>query len=203
MSKKKDAPEDAEKPEGEEGEGGAKKKPPLMILIAAGVGALVIIVGGATAAILLMGGNKTEAHGKDGKDAKAEKPKKDEKKDDKKGGKDAKDKGPNPISQGPDGMVYYTIPDLVANIQSADGRPTYLKVKLALELKDESVAESIEPNMPRLTDMLQTFMRELRPEDLAGSQGNYELRLEFQRRVDLVIAPAKVNSVLIEEMLIN
>jgi len=203
MSKKKDAPEDAEKPEGEEGEGGAKKKPPLMILIAAGVGALVIIGGGATAAILLMGGNKTEAHGKDGKDAKAEKPKKDEKKDDKKGGKDAKDKGPNPISQGPDGMVYYTIPDLVANIQSADGRPTYLKVKLALELKDESVAESIEPNMPRLTDMLQTFMRELRPEDLAGSQGNYELRLEFQRRVDLVIAPAKVNSVLIEEMLIN
>jgi len=203
MSKKKDAPEDAEKPEGEEGEGGAKKKPPLMILIAAGVGALVIIVGGATAAILLMGGNKTEAHGKDGKDAKAEKPKKDEKKDDKKGGKDAKDKGPNPISQGPDGMVYYTIPDLVANIQSADGRPTYLKVKLALELKDESVAESIEPNMPRLTDMLQTFMRELRPEDLAGSQGNYELRLEFQRRVDLVIDPAKVNSVLIEEMLIN
>ena len=203
MSKKKDAPEDAEKPEGEEGEGGGKKKPPLMILIAAGVGALVIIGGGATAAILLMGGNKTEAHGKDGKEAKAEKPKKDEKKDDKKGGKDAKDKGPNPISQGPDGMVYYTIPDLVANIQSADGRPSYLKVKLALELKDESVAESIEPNMPRLTDMLQTFMRELRPEDLAGSQGNYELRLEFQRRVDLVIAPAKVNSVLIEEMLIN
>ena len=203
MSKKKDAPEDAEKPEGEEGEGAAKKKPPLMILIAAGVGALVIIGGGATAAILLMGGNKTEAHGKDGKDAKAEKPKKDEKKDDKKGGKDAKDKGPNPISQGPDGMVYYTIPDLVANIQSADGRPSYLKVKLALELKDESVAESIEPNLPRLTDMLQTFMRELRPEDLAGSQGNYELRLEFQRRIDLVIAPAKVNSVLIEEMLIN
>ena len=203
MSKKKDAPEDAEKPEGEEGEGGGKKKPPLMILIAAGVGALVIIGGGATAAILLMGGNKTEAHGKDGKEAKAEKPKKDEKKDDKKGGKDAKEKGPNPISQGPDGMVYYTIPDLVANIQSADGRPIYLKVKLALELKDESVAESIEPNMPRLTDMLQTFMRELRPEDLAGSQGNYELRLEFQRRIDLVIAPAKVNSVLIEEMLIN
>ena len=203
MSKKKDAPEDAEKPEGEEGEGGGKKKPPLMILIAAGVGALVIIGGGATAAILLMGGNKTEAHGKDGKEAKAEKGKKDEKKDEKKGGKDAKDKGPNPISQGPDGMVYYTIPDLVANIQSADGRPTYLKVKLALELKDESVAESIEPNMPRLTDMLQTFMRELRPEDLAGSQGNYELRLEFQRRIDLVIAPAKVNSVLIEEMLIN
>ena len=46
-------------------------------------------------------------------------------------------------------------------------------------------------------------MRELRPEDMSGSQGNYELRMEFQRRINLVIAPAKVNSVLIEEMLIN
>ena len=199
MSKKKEAPpEDAEKPEGEEGEEGAKKKPPLMILIAAGVGALVVLGGGGTAAFLMLS-PKPEAQAKNEKPKEAEKPKKEEKK----GGKEGKDKGPSPISQGPDGVVYYTLPDLVANIQAADGHPTYLKVKLALELKDESVAESIEPNMPRITDMLQTFMRELRPEDMSGSQGNYELRMEFQRRINLVIAPAKVNSVLIEEMLIN
>lgn len=200
MSKKKEAaPDEAEKPEGEDGEGGAKKKPPLMVLIAAGVGALVVLGGGGTAAFMMFG-PKPDAHAKDEKPKEA--PAK-AKKDEKKGGKDAKDKGANPITQGPDGIVYYTLPDLVANIQAADGHPTYLKVKLALELKDESVAESIEPNMPRITDMLQTFMRELRPEDMSGSQGNYELRMEFQRRINLVIAPAKVNSVLIEEMLIN
>ncbi len=199
MSKKKDAaPDDAEKPEGEDGEEGAKKKPPLMILIAAGVGALVVLGGGGTAAFLMLS-PKPDAHAEKGKDAKAEKPKKDEKK----GGKDAKDKGPNPVTQGPDGIVFYTLPDLTANIQSADGRPTFIKLKLALELKDESVVESIEPNMLRLTDMLQTFMRELRPEDLSGSQGNFQLRMEIQRRVNLVIAPAKVNQVLIEEMLIT
>ena len=58
-------------------------------------------------------------------------------------------------------------------------------------------------SMPRLQDMFQTFLRELRPEDLQGSQGSYQLRAEIQRRVNLVIAPAKVNAVLIEEMLIN
>ena len=199
MSKKKEPPpEDAEQPEGEEGEEGAKKKPPLMILIAAGVGARVALGGGGTAAFFMLS-PKPDAHAKNEKPKEAEKPKKEEKK----GGKEGKDKGPNPISQGPDGVVYYTLPDLVANIQAADGHPTYLKVKLALELKDESVAESVEPNLPRITDMLQTFMRELRPEDMSGSQGNYELRMEFQRRINLVIAPAKVNSVLIEEMLIN
>jgi len=198
MAKKKDAaPEEAEKPEGEDGEVEGKKKPPLMVLIAAGVGALVILGGGGTAAFMLLG-PKPDAHATD-KDKKAEKPKKDEKK----GGKDAKDKGPNPISQGPDGVVFYTLPDLTANIQAADGRPTFIKLKLALELKDESLVESIEPNMPRLTDMLQTFLHELRSEDLSGSQGNYQLRMEIQRRVDLIIAPTKVNSVLIEEMLIT
>ena len=51
--------------------------------------------------------------------------------------------------------------------------------------------------------MFQTFLRELRPEDLSGSQGSYQLRMEILRRVNLVISPAKVNAVLIEEMLIN
>ena len=99
--------------------------------------------------------------------------------------------------------VFYTLPDVVVNMQTADGRPTFLKLKLTFELPDEHVAETIGPNMPRLQDMFQTFLRELRPEDLSGSQGSFRLRQELQRRVNLVIAPAKVNAVLIEEMLIN
>jgi flagellar FliL protein len=51
--------------------------------------------------------------------------------------------------------------------------------------------------------MFQTFLRELRPEDLSGSQGSYQLRMEILRRVNMVIAPAKVNAVLIQEMLIQ
>jgi flagellar FliL protein len=88
-------------------------------------------------------------------------------------------------------------------MQSPDGKPTFLKLKLTFELPDSSVADAIEPNRPRLDDMFQTFLRELRPEDLSGSQGSYQLRMEILRRVNLVVAPAKVHSVLIEEMLIN
>jgi flagellar FliL protein len=100
-------------------------------------------------------------------------------------------------------VVFYTLPDIVVNMQSADGKPSYLKLKLTLELPDQDTVDVIEPNRPRLQDMFQTFLRELRPEDLAGSQGSYQLRMEILRRVNLVIAPAKINSVLIEEMLIN
>jgi flagellar FliL protein len=182
--------------EGVEGEGG-KKKPPLMILIAAGVGALVILGGGGTAAMLMLGGKHDTTA-----DAKKEKPKK--KEDAKaKDGKDAKDAKASPITQGPDGVLFYAMPDLVANIQTADGRPTFLKLKLSFEVPDQDSADAITPNAPRLNDMFQTFLRELRPEDLSGSQGTYQLRMELLRRVNLVIAPAKVNTVLIQEMLVQ
>jgi flagellar FliL protein len=207
MSKKKDkAPEEA-KPEGEagaEGEGG-KKKLPLKMIIIAGVAGVVVLGSGGTAAMLLLGKKGgEEAHGEEkagehGKDKKKEK-KKEEKGGH--GGGDAK-AGPSPITEGPDGVVFYTMPDLVVNIQAADGRPTFLKLKLAFELPDEETAAAIEPNQPRLADMFQTFLRELRPEDLSGSQGSYQLRMEVLRRVNLVIAPSKVNAVLVQEMLIQ
>ncbi len=193
MAKDKQPPAEAETDEGApEGEAVASKKPPLKLLIAAGAAAVVVLGGGGTAAVLLMGGGGAKAHA-----AKkpAHKPAK--------GAEAGKKDGPNPISEGPDGVVYYTMPDMVVNIQSADGRPTYLKLKLAFEMPDEDSAEALSPEMPRLNDMFQSFLRELRPDDLAGSQGSYQLRQEIQRRVNLVIAPAKVNAVLIQEMLVQ
>ena len=201
MSDKKDKGKDAaEAHEGAEGaEGGGKKKPPMKLIIIGAVGALVVVGGGGAGAMLLMGGKGKAA------DSHAEEKKKpDKKKDKKEGEKDAKGgAAKSPITQGPDGVVFYAMPDLVVNIQAADSRPTFLKLKLAFELPDEGTADSIEPNQPRLADMFQTFLRELRPEDLSGSQGSYQLRMEILRRVNLVIAPAKVNAVLIQEMLIQ
>jgi flagellar FliL protein len=198
-------PKDAPAPEGEEGavegEAPAKKKPPMMIIIAAA--AAVVLVGGGVTTFLLLK-PKPEASAEKGH----EKPKKKEKKKDEKGGHGGGEAGAPVagapvIKEGPDGVVFYTLPDIVVNMQAADGRSTFLKLKLTFELPDEETAEHLTPNLPRLQDMFQTFLRELRPEDLNGSQGSYQLRAELLRRVNLVAAPSKVNAVLIEEMLIN
>jgi len=218
--KEKKAPppeaEVAEGAEGAEGEAAAgKKKPPLMILIAAGVGALVVLGGGGAAAYFMFLKPKPAEHAEAGGEhgEKAAEHGKEKKKEAKKeegghgggggeGGATA-EAGAPVIKEGPDGVYFYTMPDIVVNMQTATGRPTFLKLKLTLELPEEEVAENLTPNMPRLQDMFQTFLRELRPEDLAGSQGSYQLRQEILRRVNLVAAPQKVNAVLIEEMLVN
>ena len=179
---------------------GGKKK---LIMIAAG--ALVVVgAGGATAFVFLgpKAGGKAEAHGEKGDHAK----RKGGHKKAKKGGGEhggGKPAGGATITEGPEGVVYYTMPDMVVNIQSPDGRPTYLKLKLTLELPDHESAEALSAAGPRLNDMFSTFLRELRPEDLSGSQGTYQLRQEILRRVNLVAAPNEVNAVLIEEMLIQ
>ncbi|TAJ74631.1 MAG: flagellar basal body protein FliL [Phenylobacterium sp.] len=196
-AKEAEAPEGAE---GVEGEAPAKKKLPLKMLIIAGVGALVVLGGGGTAAFIFLKPAPDAAAEKGGDHAKDKK--KDKKKEEKKEGKEG-EKGAAVVREGPDGVVFYTLPDVVVNMQTADGRPTFLKLKLTLELPDETMVEELDPNMPRLQDMFQTFLRELRPEDLSGSQGSYQLRMEILRRVNLVIAPGKANAVLIEEMLIN
>lgn len=196
--KVKEAEETPEAGEGEEGEAApAKRKlPPLKVMIIAGVGAVLVLGGGGTAAMMFLAPKGDTAHAE-----KAEKPKK--KKEGDHGGGGAKQENGALVREGPDGVVFYTFPDIVVNMQTADGRPTFLKLKLTFELADEHAIETLDPNMPRLQDMFQTFLRELRPEDLSGSQGSYQLRMEILRRVNLVVAPAKVNAVLIEEMLIN
>ena len=192
----KEAPE-AEAAEGEDGEGASgKKKLPLKLLIIIGVVAVLVLGGGGTAAFLFLKPKPDAAAA-----GKAHKPKKKEEKGGEKG-KDGKGGGAQ-VREGPDGVLFYTMPDIVVNMQTADGRPTFLKLKLTLELPDQDAVDALEPNMPRLQDMFQTFLRELRPEDLSGSQGSYQLRMELLRRVNLVMAPSKANAVLIEEMLIN
>lgn len=192
----KEAPE-ADAAEGADGEGApGKKKLPLKLLIIIGAVAALVLGGGGTTAFLLLKPKPDAAAA-----GKAHKPKK---KEDKGGdkGKDGKG-GAAQVREGPDGVLFYTMPDIVVNMQTADGRPTFLKLKLTLELPDQDAVDALEPNMPRLQDMFQTFLRELRPEDLSGSQGSYQLRMELLRRVNLVMAPSKANAVLIEEMLIN
>ena len=107
------------------------------------------------------------------------------------------------ITEGPDGVTFYTLPDLLVNIQADSGRPTYLKLKLTLEMHDAELAAHLQEEMPRMQDMFQGFLRELRPEDLAGSAGSFQLRAEILRRVNLIAAPGKVDAVLIEEMLVQ
>jgi len=57
--------------------------------------------------------------------------------------------------------------------------------------------------MPRVTDIFQTYLRELRAGDLNGSAGMYRLKEELTRRVNAALAPTQVSAVLFKEIIVQ
>jgi flagellar FliL protein len=100
--------------------------------------------------------------------------------------------------------VFVDVPDLMVNMAGAPGeRVQYLKVKVVLEVKEEKQAEAIKPSMPRVTDIFQTYLRELRPVDLNGSAGLFRLKEELTRRVNAAVAPTPISAVLFKEIIVQ
>ncbi len=99
---------------------------------------------------------------------------------------------------------FVDVPDMMVNLVGAPGeRVQYLKLKLVLEVKEEKQVEAIKPALPRVTDLFQTYMRELRPSDLNGSAGLFRLKEELTKRVNSALAPNQVSAVLFKEVVIQ
>ena len=99
---------------------------------------------------------------------------------------------------------FVEVPDMMVNLVGAPGeRVQYLKVKIVLEIKDDKHVEAIKPTLPRVTDIFQTYLRELRPTDLNGSAGLFRLKEELTKRVNVALAPQQVNAVLFKEIIVQ
>ena len=100
--------------------------------------------------------------------------------------------------------VFMDVPDMLVNLAGLPGeRVQYLKVKVVLEVKEEKQVEAIKPALPRVTDIFQTYLRELRPADLNGSAGLFRLKEELTKRVNVAVAPSAVSAVLFKEIVVQ
>ncbi len=219
-AKKPEEPE-AEKPaaEGEEGAAAPKKKMSGKTLVLFIILPAVIVLGGGGAAtmMLLGGGKSTEvadaAHGGEGEHKKEKPAKKPEKKDDHgasgggehaaAGGASGEGADVGALTLGEEGQPsYYALPKMIVNLAGSGNQSQLLELLLTLEASDASAFDSVPTEMPRLRDAFQSFLRELRVEDINGSAGSYRLRIELLKRFNIVMAPAKADAVLIESFLV-
>lgn len=188
---------EGEATEGGEGEGGKKKldKKMIIIIIAA---AAVVLLGGIAAALVftgVLGGKKPEA-GKEMADGHGDAAKEE-------GHGDAKGEGKEGDKKGEHGPIFYDMGEVVVNLQTDGKRQVFLKLVMQLELEAEEDKATIEKIKPRIIDNFQTYLRELRLDDLRGSAGLYRLREELLFRVTEAAQPVKVKDVLIQQMLVQ
>ena len=104
----------------------------------------------------------------------------------------------------PKTFVFYNLPGFVVNLQSsAAGRASFLKVTISLELESAADITAVQAVMPRVVDRVQGYLRELRPEDLRGTTALMRFRQEMLDRVRSAAPNAKVDDVLLQELLLQ
>jgi flagellar FliL protein len=99
--------------------------------------------------------------------------------------------------------TFFDLPEMLVNINAAGRRTGYMKIAVTLELADPKSVPHIQAVLPRILDNFQTYLRELRVEDLKGSAGLYRLREELLLRVNAAAAPARITDVLFKEILVQ
>lgn len=107
--------------------------------------------------------------------------------------------GPPP----PPPIFYLDLPEMVVNLSTADQRASFVKLSVSLEVPEQEMIAQIEPNLPRVLDAFQTYLRELRVTDLQGSAGLFRMKEELQRRINLAVYPARVDDVLFRNILVQ
>jgi flagellar FliL protein len=112
---------------------------------------------------------------------------------------------PPPKTEEKKQVAYVDVQEMTVNLATEPNqdRQRFLKLKVALELKDAKTVPDVQPLLPRVTDIFQVFVRELRASDLEGSGGIYRLREELLRRVNVAVYPSKVDAVLFKEVIVQ
>ncbi len=99
--------------------------------------------------------------------------------------------------------VFVELPEMVANLNAPGRRATFVKIKARVELAKAEDQAGFAAAQPRVIDLFQTYLREMRPEELRGSAGTYRLREELITRANIAVAPARVVDVLFSELLVQ
>ena len=99
--------------------------------------------------------------------------------------------------------IFVELPEMVANLNTPGRRASFVKIQARVELAKAEDQAAFTAAQPRVIDLFQTYLREMRPEELRGSAGTYRLREELITRANIAVAPARVVDVLFTELLVQ
>ena len=107
------------------------------------------------------------------------------------------------VAEAPHSFIF-NLPTMTVNLKSDTGSgQSFMKLTVAIEVESEEVMTEIQPRMAKVIDAFQVYLRELRKSDLEGSAGIYRLKEELRRRINVAIFPAKIDSILFREILVQ
>lgn len=163
----------------------AKPKSNKTLMIAGAAAAAVLLLGGGGGAFFLLAGTKAQAKEDPGHSKK---------------GITSAEPGAHGESAERDGEDFLDVPSIVVNLRSPDGTARYLKLHFMLVPGANSDVATLKDKLPLILDAYQPFLRELRPEDLAGSAAVFRVKEELLIRANDTVGAGAVKDILIEDL---
>jgi len=96
--------------------------------------------------------------------------------------------------------IFYDMPEIVVRLDGGQGQ--YLKLATVLDLSSDKAPEAIKRIEPRLVDLMQTYLIDLKPDDLKGTAGMYRVRQELLRRINDAV-PGSTRDVLFKTLILQ
>ena len=171
--------------EGAEGATPATPKSKKKLIIIGAAAGVLLLGGGGGAAMMLSGGSakaETAAEGH-GEEAPAE-----------------SESGGHGGAEGESKEAFVDVPAMVVNLRSPDGASRFLKLHFMIVPGAKGTPETLKDKLPLILDAYQPFLRELRPEDLAGSAAVFRIKEEMLVRATEVTGPGMVKDILIQDL---
>lgn len=99
--------------------------------------------------------------------------------------------------------IFHDFEEIIVNLNTEGRNVSFMKLKITFEVEGQNNLDTLIKMTPRIRDVMQVYLRELRPSDLRGSVGLYRMRDEILLRINKVIYPAQVKDILFKDIVVQ
>lgn len=100
-------------------------------------------------------------------------------------------------------QIFHDLDEFIVNLNTEGKSVSFMKITMTFDIEGQENLDTVNKMMPRIRDVFQIYLRELRPADMQGSVGLYRLREELLLRVNKVVYPANVKDILFKEVIVQ
>jgi flagellar FliL protein len=107
-------------------------------------------------------------------------------------------------SVGMNQTFFLDLEEMTVNLRAgSENNLAWLRIKVVLEVKGQKNYDLIQKMTPKIMDLFQTYLKELKKSDLEGSFGIYKIKDEMIMRINIILAPAKIDNILFQEFILQ
>ncbi len=98
---------------------------------------------------------------------------------------------------------HFQVDSMLISLKAKGRKPSFLKLEITLEMAEAFDPELVRKKIPRVMNAFQAQLQNVEARHLRGAEGMYVLKEDLLRRTNMILAPIRVNAILVRSMVIQ